>query len=411
MEYLISPANNHIYSKKFNLPNKDPSNTPRPKNYTPKLISIAHPSAIINSARRAPINTKLIPYLDYYNIHNLYPKEFKYNIGELFVKSKLVKTPKSIYRTLIKSKSCFNYFPLKRKGKYMNNSPIPRQNNLRKDKMLKIKRAVSSFIMHNKLNSSSGNEKYNINNKNKIKIGNHKISFGKEENNNNIENKINPGHELFINKDFFSKEGKTNKNSISKRFNLLEEIIEEDPNQYNHTDLKFYQKNSPSTTIGQTKIFGFFSPKENQQTPCVEDYDNRIKSIPILKKKEPRNRIQTAKRRFLIGLDKSIPGQMKNNIKGNESPHNSIGLKTAIIKYLSNAFNPSNYSMKKTDIYNNHHKIWKIGTEPKIKSSNSYKNISGSEANTKNSYRNLRIKSGFPKQKRGNLKIINFPQY
>jgi len=405
MENLISPTNRHIHTLKLNLPIKEPLHTPRPKNYTPKLISIAHSSAKISSKKRNLINNKLIPYLDSYNMHSLFHKGFKYNIAQLFIKDKLNKTPKSIYKTLIKSKSCFNYFPLKRKEKTNNVSPIPRQYDFKKKKMLKIKRAVSSFIMHNKLNSCPGNDK-KMNNT--FKIGNHKITFFKDDNN-NIENKLNPSHEVNIHKEIIEKERK--KNSVSKKIQLLEEIVEEDSNQYNHTDQKFYQKNSPSTTIGKTKIFNLLSPKENLEIPFVEDYNNRNNYIPIIRKKEqPKNRIQTAKKRFLIGLDKSTPGKRKNNFIGNESPLDSIGLKTKIIKHPSNQFELSNYNLKKADIFKNKYRTWKIGTEPKIKTPNSYKNISGSEANTTNSYRNIRIKSGFPKQKRGNLSIINFPQ-
>ena len=372
MEYLISPANNHIYSKKFNLPNKDPSNTPRPKNYTPKLISIAHPSAIINSAKRAPINIKLIPYLDSYNVRTLYPKGFKYNIGELFTKEKSVKTPKSIYHPLIKSNSCFNYFPLKRKDK--------------------------------KRTSCPGNYKHN---KIEIKVGNHIISFGKEDKN-KTENKISLDPKVNIHKDFISKGGK--KISSLKKFKFLEEIIEEDSNQYNHTDLKFYQKKSPSTTIGKNKIFGFLSPKENQQIPYIKDFDNRIKSIPILRRKEPRNRIQTAKRRFLIGSGGSIPGQRKFNITGKELSHNTIGKKTKITKNLLIPFDPNKYIFKRTNIFRNNLRTLKMGTEPKIKSSNSYKNISGSKPITINICRNFMSKFKYDKQKRGKLTIINFPE-
>ena len=405
MEYLISPSNRHIHTLKLNLPIKEPMHTPRPKNYTPKLISFAHPSAKISSKKRSLINNKFIPYLDSYNMCSLFPKGFKYNIAQLFIKDKLNKTPKSIYKTLIKSKSCFNYYPLKRKEKTKNISPIPRQYDIRKNKMLQIKRAVSSFIMHNKLNSCPGNDKkFN----NTFKIGSHKITYFKDDNN-NIENKINPEYGVNIHKEFIEKEGK--KNSVSKKTQTLEEIVEEDSNQYNHTDKKFYQKNSPSTTIGKTKVFNPLSPKEDLEIPCVEDYDNRNNYIPILKKKEqPRNRIQTAKKRFLIGLDKSIPGTRKNNFIGNESPLSSIGFKNKMIKNQSNPFGSTNYNLEKTDIFKNNYRTWKIGTEPIIKSPNSCKNISGSEANTTKSYRNIRLKSGFPKQKRENLTVIKFPE-
>ena len=371
MKYSSTPSNSHNHTIKLNLPNKDPLHTPRPKNYTPKSIKIAHPTVITNSGKRAHINTKLIPYLDPNNILSLFPKGFKYNIGQLYIKDKLGKTPKNIYHPLIKSKSCFDYFPLKRKDK--------------------------------KRVSCPGN--YNSN-KIEIKIGDNVITFGKEDKS-NTNNKISIESEENIHKDFIEKQGK--KISNLKAFKFLEEIMEEDSSLYNHTEQKFYKKNSPSTTIGKTKIFNLLSPKEKLEIPVVKDYDNRIKSIPIIRKKEQqRNRIQTAKKRFFIGLAKSLKGQKKYNIIRKEPPNNTIGKKTKIAKNLLVPFDPNNFNLKKTNIFQNNYRTWKIGTEPKIKSSNSCKNILSSEANTIYTCRNCMAKFKYAKQKSGKLTIINF---
>ena len=371
MKYSTTPSNSHNKTIKLNLPNKDPLQTPRPKNYTPKSLSIIHPSIITNSGKRAHLNTKLIPYLDPNNILSIFPKGFKYNTGQLFLKDKMGKTPKSIYHPLIKSKSCFDYFPLKRKEK---------------------KRA-----------SMPGNYKSN---KIEIKIGNNVITFGKEDKS-NTQNKISLEPEENIHKNFIAKEGK--KISNLKTFKFLEEIMEEDSSLYNHTDQKFYQKNTPSTTMGKTKIFNLLSPKENIEVPVVKDYDDRIKYVPIIRKNDqPRNRIQTAKKRFFFGLDKSLPGKKQFNIMGKESPINTIGQKTKIAKNLLIPFEPNNFSLKKKDIFKNNYRTWKIGTEPKLKTSNSCKNISSSEANTIYMCRNCMSKIKYAKQKRGKLTIINF---
>lgn len=414
MKYSTSPAYSFTHSQKLNPPNEDPLHTPGPQKYTPKKILIHHPSAIMGTEKKFPNNIKLTPGPGSYQIPSLFPKGFKYSIGKFFMKDNQPPTPgPSTYHPLKKSKSCFYSFGLKGKEQKPSVSPGPGKYNLRKNKDLikssyifgKEKRVVSSYATYNRLTPGPGNYKYSHDG---IKIRYPKYSFGKEERK-NIGNNINPGPGAYKHKEFVGKEGQ--KRTISEKFKIIEDTNNIGPGQYNHTDLNFYKKKSPTTKIGKMKRFDLLSSKENLPTPGPADYDNHIKYIPTLKKKEPRCNIGTAKRRFLMDLDKYVPGPGKYNIAkitGNETPHYSMGLKTKIIKDPFNPPGPGKYDIEKSNVFE-HHPTWKIGTEEKIRSLDACKKTPGVGTYTLNSCRNFRPKFGYTKEKRGFLTINNFP--
>ena len=414
MKYSTSPAYSFTHTKKLDLPNEDPLHTPGPQKYTPNKLLIHHPSAIMGTEKKYPTNIKIIPGPGAYQIPSLFPKGYKYSIGKSFMKDNYLSTPgPSTYHPLKKSKSCFYSFGLKGKEQITNTSPGPGKYNLRKNKDLikssyifgKEKRAVTSNVTYNTSTPGPGNYKYSHDG---IKIRYPKYSFGKEERKNK-DNNINPGPGTYKYKEFVGKEGK--KISMSKKLKNLEDTNNIGPGQYNHTDLNFYKTKSPSTKIGKTKRFDLSPSKENLPTPGPADYDNHIKYIPTLKKKEPRCNIGTAKRRFSIDINKYIPGPGKYNIAkitGKETPFYSMGLKTKIIKDHLNPPGPGKYDVEKANVFE-HHPTWKMGTEPKIKPLISSRNTPGVGTYTINLSRNFRPKFGYTKEKRGYLTINDFP--
>ena len=415
MKYSTCPAYSFTHTEKLKPAKEDPLFTPGPQRYTPKKLLVHHPSAVMGHAKRNPDNKEIIPGPGSYNIPSLFPKGFKYTIGKFNIKKylKMNQTPgPGSYRTMTKSQSCFYSFGLKLKEPRASESPGPGKYNIRKSKDLikssyifgKEKRLQSSIMTYNRLTPGPGNYEYN---KNTIKVKNPKYSFGKEDRKNSYK-KISPGPGAYNHKEFVGKEGP--KVSISKRFKYFQDMNDIGPGQYNHTDLNFYKRKSPTIKIGKDKRFSTLLIKDALNTPGPGKY-NQNKYISLLKKCAPKYKIGTAKRRPLIEMDKYVPGPAKYNIiksTGKESPHYSIRLKTKLVKDSLNPPGPGKYNIEKAKVYI-HNPTWKIGTELRIKPLKFIKNTPGPGAYTINSSRNFRPKFGYTKEKRGYLTINNYP--